>query len=251
MEIERGCISCLTIRQPGALFAVAEHQRDLEARPVQLDQLVTVQSQVGRGEENRARLGRVFLIDQHHHTQTPLEGDVPDQRRIHLHMGGLGQCPQSVEAAQVLPVDFAVILAARPFALGMRTGREKPAVGVAPQFGNGVQIETDDFINIFLLRIVAIHTMIVDARWQAMSMLAQLLLVEIHPCRFFFLCGRRPSGWRCLGAGDREGAAARDIHDGERGDLQAAFGTGGTAVEEVPQPERLLATLRHEGRILR
>ena len=93
MAIEGRGIPCLTIGQPGELFAVAEHKLDLEARSVQCDQLVTIQFQVGRGEENVARLGRVFPIDQHHHAQAPLACDVPNQRCIHLHMSGLGQRP--------------------------------------------------------------------------------------------------------------------------------------------------------------
>ena len=132
----------------------------------------------------------------------------------------------------------------------MRTSVEKQAVGVAPQFGDGMQIEADDFINIFLLRIVAVHTMIGDARRQAMPMLMQLLLVEVDPgfCRLRlrgFLARRR------LRDGERKSAPACDIDHRERGNLQAAFGTTRTAVEEVPEPERLLATLREEGRVMR
>src|SRR5262249_2110029 len=63
----------------------------------------------------------------------------------------------------------------------VRTSIEKHAVGVAPQFGDGMQIEADDCINIFLLRIVAVHAMIGDARRQAMPMRVQLLRVEVDP----------------------------------------------------------------------
>jgi hypothetical protein len=54
---------------------------------------------------------------------------------------------------QGLEVDLPSIFAPCPTSLRVRTGVEKHAVGVAPQFGNGVQIEADDFINVFLLRI--------------------------------------------------------------------------------------------------
>ena len=37
----------------------------------------------------------------------------------------------------------------------------------------------------------------------------------------------------------------------ESGNLQPAFGTTRTAVEEVPEPERLLPTLGEEGHIMR
>ena len=62
-------------------------------------------------------------------------------------------CSEILETAQGLEVDLPVILALCPASLGVRTGVGKPAVGVAPQLGDRVQIEADDFINIFLLRI--------------------------------------------------------------------------------------------------
>src|SRR5258705_3835198 len=86
-----------------------------------------------------------------------------------------------LETVQGLEVDLPIIFTPCPTALRVRTGVEKHAVSVAPQFGDGMQIEADDFINIFLLRIVAVHTMIFDARRQAMPMLTQLLLVEVDP----------------------------------------------------------------------
>ena len=90
-------------------------------------------------------------------------------------------CPRAevLETAQVLEVDLPSIFAPGSPSLWVRTGVEKQAVGVAPQAGDRVQIEPDDFINIFLLCIVAIHTMIDDSRRQAMPMRTQLLLVEV------------------------------------------------------------------------
>ena len=103
-------------------------------------------------------------------------------------------------------------------------------------------MEADDFIYIFLLRIVAIHAMIADARRQAMPMRTQLLLVEVDPCVFRLrLCGLLAR--RCLRNGECESAPACDIHHSERRNLQPAFGTTRTAVEEVTEAERLLATL--------
>ena len=94
--------------------------------------------------------------------------------------------------------------------------------------------------------------MIGDLRRQAVTLLTQLLPVKIHSGLFLGLRrDRLVSAWGCLGHRECEGAAACHIHDGQRGDFQAAFGTGGTAVEEVPQPKSLLATLRDEGSILR
>src|SRR5712691_9443037 len=159
-------------------------------------------------------------------------------------------CAEVLETAQVLEVDLPVILAPCPASLRVWIGGEKQAVGVAPQLGDRVQIEADDFINIFLLRIVAIHTMIGDARRQAMPMRTQLLLVEVYP-GFFRRSLRGLLSRRRLRDGERKSAPACDIDHGERGNLQPAFGTTRTAVEEVPETERLLATLRDEGRVMR
>src|SRR5437016_11790682 len=155
-----------------------------------------------------------------------------------------------LETAQVLEVDFPIILPPCPASLRVRTGVEKQAVGVAPQFGDRMQIEADDFINIFLLRIIAIHTMILDARRQAMSMRTPVLLVEVDP-RVFRLGLRGFLSRRRLRDGERQSAPACDIDHSERGHLQAAFGTMRTAVEEVPEAERLRTTLRDEGRVMR
>jgi len=82
-------------------------------------------------------------------------------------------------------------------------------------------------------------------------MRAQLLFVKIHP-RFFL--SRRTRRVlltrRRLGAGDGEGATARDIYHRQGGNLQPAFGAGSAAAREVTQSEGLLPTLRNEGSIL-
>jgi hypothetical protein len=159
-------------------------------------------------------------------------------------------CAEVLKTAQVLEVDLPSIFASCPPALRVRSGVEKHAVGVAPQFGDHMQIEVGDFINIFLLRIVAIYTMIGDARRQAMPMRPQLLRVEVDPRVFRLALGGFLSRWR-LRDGQRESAPACDIDYSERGNLQSSFGTTRTAVEEVPETERLLATLRDEGRVMR
>ena len=104
-----------------------------------------------------------------------------------------------------------------------RTGIEKQTVSVAPQFGDGVEIEADDCIHILLLRLVAVYTMIFDARRQAMPMRTQLLRVEVDPgcCRLRLGGGLSR---RRLRTGERESAPACDIHHRERGHLQPAFG---------------------------
>ena len=105
-----------------------------------------------------------------------------------------------------------------------------------------MQIEADDCINILLLRIVAVYTVRGDARRQAMPMRMQLLLIEVDPRLFL----RRLRGLRTrrrLRDGQGKSAPACDRHHRARGYLQPACGTTRTAVEEVPEPERLLATL--------
>src|ERR687885_3030444 len=105
-----------------------------------------------------------------------------------------------------------------------------------------MQIEADDGINIFLLRLVAIYTMIGDARRQAMPMRTQLLRVEVDPGFFRLrLCGCLAR--RRLRTGESESASACDIHHRTCGNLQPAFGTTRAAIEEVPETERLLTTL--------
>src|SRR4030095_8306171 len=84
----------------------------------------------------------------------------------------------------------------------------------------------------------------------AMPMRTQLLLVEVDSGFFRLswhglLCRRR------LRHGERKSAPACDISYGERVNLQSTLGTTRTAVEEVPEAERLLATLGNERRIMR
>src|ERR687886_2165493 len=83
-----------------------------------------------------------------------------------------------------------------------------------------------------------------------MPMLAQLLRVEVDP-GLFLLGLRSILSRRCLRGSERKSAPACDIHHSECGNLQPAFGTTRTTVEEVPETERLLTTLRDEGRVMR
>ena len=83
-----------------------------------------------------------------------------------------------------------------------------------------------------------------------MPMRTQLLPIEVDPGFFqLSLCGVLAR--RRLRNGKRESAPACDIDHREGGHLQPAVGTARTAVEEVPETERLLATLREEGRVMR
>src|SRR5262252_5437015 len=183
-----------------------------------------VQPRISRAQHDETRLGWVFPIEKDYKAQATLQRLVPHHGGVHMHMRFLWPRAEVLETVQGLEVDLSIIFTPCPTALRVRTGVEKPAVGVAPQFGDGVQMEADNFINIFFLRVVAIHAMIGDTRWQAMSMLTQLLFVEVDPGFFrLSLCGCL--SWRCLRTGERESAAACDIHHCEGGNLQPAFGT--------------------------
>src|SRR4030095_15653400 len=210
---------------------------------------MTIQIRISRAQHDETRLGRVFQIEKDHNAQATLKRLVPHHSGIQMHMRFLWPRAEVLEPVQGLEVDLPIIFTLCPTTLRVRTGVEKQAVSVAPQFGDGVQIEADDFINIFLLRIVAVHTMIVDARRQAMPMLAQLLLVEVDP-GFFQLSLYGFLSPRRLRTGESKSALACNIHHRECGNLQPAFGTTRAAIEEVPETERLLATLGDEGRIM-
>src|SRR5215510_43771 len=148
-----------------------------------------------------------------------------------MHMRFL--CPRAevLETTQGLEVDLAVIFAPCSTSLWVQPGIEKPTVRVAPQLGDRVQIKTNDVINIFLLRIVAIHTMIGDARRQAMPMLAQLLLVEVDPSLVLLSLRGLLTRWRQRD-GQGKSAPACDIDHRERGNLQPAFGTTRTNLRQ-------------------
>src|SRR5437870_1257464 len=142
---------------------------------------MTIQSRISRAQHDEPRLGRVFPIEEDHKAQATLKRLVPHYGGIQMHMRFLWPRAEVLETVQGLAVDLPIVFTPCPTALRVRTGVEKHAVSIAPQFGDGVQIEADDFINIFLLRIVAVYTMILDTRRQAMPMLTQLLLVEVDP----------------------------------------------------------------------
>src|SRR5215831_7556933 len=210
---------------------------------------MAIQLRISRAQNDETRLGRVFPIEEDHQSQATLQRLVPHHGGIQMHMRFLWPRAEVLEPVQGLEVDLPIIFTPGPTSLRVRTGIEKHAVGVAPQFGDGVETEADDFINILLLRIVAVYTMIFDTRRQAMPMRTQLLLVEVDPGVFrLSLCGCL--SWRRLRTGESESAPACDIHHRECGNLQPAFGTTRAAIEEVPETERLLPTLGDKGRIM-
>src|SRR5262252_7421228 len=107
-----------------------------------------IQIRISRAQYNETRLGRVFPIAQDHQAQATLKRLVPHHGGIQMQMRFLWPRAEVLEPVQGLEVDLPIIFAPCPTALWVRTGVEKPAVSVAPQCGDRVQMEADDFINI-------------------------------------------------------------------------------------------------------
>jgi hypothetical protein len=250
MNISGSSCTCLTVQQPGELLAVTEEKLDLEMRGIEFHQFMTMQLRISRAQHNDPRLGRVLPVEEHHQAQATLQRFVPHPGSIQRQRRFICYGSEVLETVQGLEVDFPVILPPCPASLRVRTGVEKEAVGVAPQLGDRMQIEAADFITIFLLRIVAIYTMLGEARRQALSMRTQRLFVAVDP-RVFRLSLRGFLPRRRLRDGERQSAPTCNLDHGERGYLQPAFGAARTAVEEVPAPARLFATLWDEGRVMR
>src|SRR6267143_4001284 len=145
---------------------------------------MTIQLRIRRAQNDETRLGRVFPVQENHKTHATLQRLVPHDGGIQVQMRLLFAYAEVLETAQVLEVDLSSIFTPCPAALRVWPGVEKHAVGVAPQFGDRMQIEANNFLNIFLLRLVAIDTMIGDARRQAMPMRPQLLQGEVDPSLF-------------------------------------------------------------------
>ena len=207
--------ACLTIQPSGALCAVAEEKLDLETRGVEVYQLLTIQIRISRAQNNETRLGGVFPVQEHYKTQATLQRLVPHDGGIQVQMRRIVSCAEVLATAQVLEGDLSVILPPCPTVLWGRTGIKKHAVGVAPQCGDGVQIEADDCLPILLLRIVAVHPVIGNARRQALPMRTQWLCGEVDPG--FFPLGRRGV------------LSRRRLRDGQRGDFCTTPRTGALA----------------------
>src|SRR2546429_2370797 len=99
---------------------------------------MTIQVRIRRAQHNETRLGWVFPAQENHKTQATLQCLVPHDGSIQVQMRLIFSGAEVLEAAQVLEVDLPVILAPCPTALRVRTGVEKHAVSVAPQFGDSV-----------------------------------------------------------------------------------------------------------------
>jgi hypothetical protein len=250
MTISGGCCPCLTVPQPGALCAVTAEKRALETRGIEVKKFLTMQSRIRRASNNETRLGWVFPVPAYHKTPATLQRLGPYDGGIQVQMWLIFACPEVLDTAPIWAIDLPSICAPGPTALRVRTGGEQPAGGGAPQCGDRLPLEADDFIKILRLRVVAIPAMGGDARRQAMPMRAPWLLVEVDP-RVFRLGLRGVLSRRRLRDGERQSAPACDRDHGERGHLQAACGTMRPAVEEVPETACLCATLRDAGGVMR
>src|SRR5262247_4889127 len=151
---------------------------------------MAMQCRISRAQNDETRFGWVFPVQEHHKTQATLQRLMPHHSGIQVQMRLICSWAKVLETAQVLEVHLPSIFAPCPTALRVRSGVEKHAVGIAPQFGDRMQIEADNCIHILLLRIVAIYAMLGDTRRQAMPMRTQLLRVEVDPRVFRLgLCG--------------------------------------------------------------
>src|SRR5262245_65408520 len=117
---------------------------------------MAVQIRISRAQNDETWLGWVFPVQENDKTQAPLQRLVPHDGGIQVQMRLIFACAEVLETAQVLEVDLPSIFAPCPAALRVQSGVEKQAVGVVPQFGDGVQIEAIEFIMVFLLRVVGI-----------------------------------------------------------------------------------------------
>ena len=77
MKISSCFCACLTVEEPGELFAVAEEKLDLETCHIEVYQLMAIQVRISRAQYDEPRLGWVFLVEKDHDTQAPLQRLVP------------------------------------------------------------------------------------------------------------------------------------------------------------------------------
>src|SRR5262252_1921987 len=108
---------------------------------------MAIQLRISRAQNDETWLGRVFPIEEDHQAQATLQRLVPHHGGIQMHMRFLWPRAEVLEPVQDLEVDLAIIFTLGSTALWVRTGVEKPAISVAPQFGDSVQMEADDFIH--------------------------------------------------------------------------------------------------------
>ena len=125
MKIEGGCSACLTVQEPGELFAVTEEKLDMETRGVEFDQFTPMQLRISRAQHDETRLGRILLVEKDHETQATLQRLVPHHGGIQVQMRLICSWAKVLETAQVLEVDLPVILPPCPTSLRVRTSIEK------------------------------------------------------------------------------------------------------------------------------
>src|SRR5205809_1086876 len=102
---------------------------------------MTIQLRISRRQNNEPWLGRVFSVEEHHKAQATLKRLVPHDGGIQVQMRLILPGAEVLKTAQILEVHLPVIFAQCPASLRMRTGVEKHAVSIAPQFGDRVQLK--------------------------------------------------------------------------------------------------------------
>ncbi len=250
MQIAGGSGTCLRVQQPGARLAVAEETRNLETRGVAVEPFMTMPVRIRRAQNDATRRGRGCPVEKDDKAHATLQCLGPPPGSIQRPRRGLCPRAEGLATAQDVAVALPILCAPCPTSLRVRTGGEQPAGGLAPQCGARVPSEADAFITRLRLRLVALHTMRGDARRQARSMRTPLRFGEVDP-RVFRRGRRCVRSRRRLRDGERQSAPVCDIDHSERGKLHAACGTRRPAGEAVPETERLLATLRDAGRVMR
>src|SRR5215470_8097820 len=211
---------------------------------------MAMQIRISGAQNNATRLVWIVPVQENDQTQATLQRLGPHDRGIQGQMRCLCSCAESRETASVWAVDRPRICAPCPTALWVRPGVEKQAGGGAPQSGDRVPSEVDDFLNLCLLCLVAIHPMIGDSRRQAQPMRTPWLRVAVDPGCFRLRSGGFLSRRRLRDCA-RQSAPVCDINHRERGKLQPPLGTARTAVAAVAETERLLATCCDAGRVMR
>jgi hypothetical protein len=124
-------------------------------------------------QDHAPRLGRGVPMQEDHQAPATLQRLGPPHGGREMQRRFRGPRAAGLDTMQGLAGDLPSLLAPRPTALRVRTGGETHAGGVTAPWGHGVPLAADDFSNIGLLRLGAIHTRLAETRWQAMPMRAQ------------------------------------------------------------------------------
>ena len=238
----------LTILQPRELLGIAKEKFDLKACLIRLNQRSRIKLNVSGSQHDITRLGRVVTIDQDDDAQFASQTVMPQPGRVEFNLCVVEQGSDQFEAPQILPIDFALVLARTTFLpFPARRRRQKRTVGVGAQFRDELPAAARDRVDVAPFGIRAIHRQILNESRDAVALRDDLLRIKSHPRSLsrIFTSGRSLR--------DRTGQriALRDVDQRAGRDFQPAFGTTRAAIEKRSQPERMLPALGDERSILR